>query len=286
MNNIVTDSNYINCKNEYGILQKVIVCEPQYMEIKEIINNVQLQYKKTNIDRSLAIKQHRNFVKILQTAGIEVNTLPTSKYLPEQVFTRDIGFSIGNQLFISKMAKSIRQGEEKILANWVSSIYQVPFKELSIHSIEGGDVLVDGDRAFIGLSNRTSIEAIHLLQHELLNIEILPIMFNPDYLHLDCVFNILSPRDALIYSAAFNSTTLRLLSNFYNLIEVSEQEQFTMGTNILSIGSNRLISLSTNVEINYQLRKRGYEIFEVDFSEIIKSGGSFRCCTLPLVRDG
>ncbi|WP_368896749.1 arginine deiminase-related protein, partial [Priestia megaterium] len=27
-----------------------------------------------------------------------------------------------------------------------------------------------------------------------------------------------------------------------------------------------------------------YKVIEVDISEIIKSGGSFRCCTMPLER--
>ena len=69
-----------------------------------------------------------------------------------------------------------------------------------------------------------------------------------------------------------------------NLIEVSESEQFTMGTNVLSIGQKRVFSLPMNRDVNYQIRQHGYEVLEVDFSEIIKSGGSFRCCSMPIVR--
>jgi len=32
------------------------------------------------------------------------------------------------------------------------------------------------------------------------------------------------------------------------------------------------------------LRNHGFEVIEVDITEIIKSGGSFRCCTLPIER--
>ena len=70
----------------------------------------------------------------------------------------------------------------------------------------------------------------------------------------------------------------------YDLIEVTKEEQFTMGTNVLSIGNQRVISLPMNTEVNEELRKRGYKVIEVDISEIIKSGGSFRCCTMPLER--
>ena len=58
-----------------------------------------------------------------------------------------------------------------------------------------------------------------------------------------------------------------------------------MGTNVLSIGENRVFSLPTNHGVNEQLRQHGYQVLEVDFSEIIKSGGSFRCCSMPLLRN-
>ncbi|WP_338472562.1 arginine deiminase family protein [Niallia sp. XMNu-256] len=279
----VLDRSQIHCQSEYGTLKKVVLCKPQYMEIKEVINDVQKKYIKNNIDRSLAIAQHQIFEQSLRNAGVEVIKLKPSKDHPEQVFTRDIGFTLGNHLFISEMANPIRQGEEKVLSHWLNE-YDIPYKKLSTHPIEGGDVIVDGNRVFIGISHRTSINAVQALQRDLPDFAILPIPFNPKYLHLDCVFNILSPKDALIYPNAFDPKVAKVLSNMYHLIEVSEREQFSMGTNVLSIGHNQVFSLPINHNVNLQLRQRGYQVLEVDFSEIIKSGGSFRCCSMPLVR--
>ncbi|MET0785567.1 MAG: dimethylarginine dimethylaminohydrolase family protein [Paenisporosarcina sp.] len=283
MEKIIQDQSQIHCHSEYGTLQKVVLCEPQFMEIKEVINDVQKKYINDNIDRSLAISQHQMFEQTLRNAGVEVIKLQPSKDLPEQVFTRDIGFTLGNRLFISEMANPIRQGEEEVLAHWMNE-HDISYKKLSTHSIEGGDVIVDGKRVFIGISNRTCMKAIQDLQKELPDFEILPIPFNPKYLHLDCVFNILSSKDALIYPDAFDPKIVDRLSSMYNLIEVSEIEQFSMGTNVLSIGHNRVLSLPINRDVNHQMRQHGYQVLEVDFSEIIKSGGSFRCCSMPIVR--
>ena len=283
MVNIIQDQSQIQCQSEYGTLQKVVLCEPQYMEIKEVINHVQKKYIHNNIDRSLAISQHQIFEQTLRNAGVEVIKLPPSKDHPEQVFTRDIGFTLGNRLFISEMANPIRQGEEKVFAHWMNE-HDIPYKKLSTHSIEGGDVIVDGNRVFIGISHRTCMNAVQALQRELPDFEILPIPFNPKYLHLDCVFNILSSKDALIYPNAFDPKIVDRLSSMYHLIEVSKSEQFSMGTNVLSIGHNRVFSLPINPNVNLQLRQHGYQVLEVDFSEIIKSGGSFRCCSMPIVR--
>lgn len=280
---IIQDKSQIHCKSEYGTLQKVVLCEPQFMEIREVINDVQKKYINDNIDRSLAISQHQKFEQTLRNAGVEVIKLQPSKDHPEQVFTRDIGFTLGNSLFISEMANPIRQGEEKVLANWMNE-HDISYKKLSTHSIEGGDVIVDGNRVFIGISHRTCKDAVQALQKELPDFEIIPIPFNPKYLHLDCVFNILSSKDALIYPDALDPKIVENLSSMYHLIEVSESEQFSMGTNVLSIGQNRVLSLPTNRDVNSQLRQHGYQVLEIEFSEIIKSGGSFRCCSMPILR--
>lgn len=104
-------------------------------------------------------------------------------------------------------------------------------------------------------------KAIQNLQKELPDYEIIPIPFNPKYLHLDCVFNILSSEDALIFPEAFEPKIVNLLSSMYHLIEVSESEQFSMGTNVLSIGQNRVLSLPVNRDVNYQMKQHGYEVF-------------------------
>jgi N-dimethylarginine dimethylaminohydrolase len=136
------------------------------------------------------------------------------------------------------------------------------------------------------LSDRTNAEAIEHLQNLLKKqFDIIPIDFQSKYLHLDCVFNIVSPELAIIYPGALKPEQIELFKSRYELIEVSEEEQFTLGTNVLSIGYNKIISLPINKKVNEELRKRGFEIIEVDITEIIKSGGSFRCCTLPIHRE-
>lgn len=271
------------CQSEYGTLRKVIVCEPKYMEIDEIINDCQLKYKDENINTELAMEQHRNFVQTMRSHGVEVITIPSHENFPEQVFTRDIGFTLGKQIFVSEMASKIRKGEEKVLGKWLSS-NQIPHHNISRHPIEGGDVIIDGRTVYVGLSDRTCKEAIVQLQHYLPSHQVMPISFTPKYLHLDCVFNVLSPTDALIFPPALNPDMIDSLAKRYNLIEVTKEEQFTMGTNVLSIGNKKVFSQPLNKQVNAKMRANGYEILEVDFTEIIKSGGAFRCCTMPLDR--
>ncbi|MCM3214331.1 dimethylarginine dimethylaminohydrolase family protein [Niallia taxi] len=278
------DQFLIGSHNEYDPLKKVILTSPLYMTIKEPINDIQKQYLKENIDTKLASEQHQAFVDVLKKEGIEVVLLPAEKQFPEQVFTRDIGFTLGNHTFVAKMGHDVRKGEEHVLLNWLNE-QEISFTKLNSDKIEGGDVLIDGSTIYIGVSNRTNKKSIEHIKTLLPNYEVIDIPFTDSFLHLDCVFNILSPNDALIYPGEIEKQKLELLKKRYSLIEVTKEEQATLGTNVLSIGHNKVISLPVNNRVNAELRKRGFTVIEVDITEIIKSGGAFRCCTLPLYRE-
>lgn len=270
------------CATEYDTLRRVVLCEPKYMKIEDVINDVQKKYKDENIDRSKAMAQHQEFEKKLREHNVDIIKLPSSERYPEQVFTRDIGFTVGDRLFLAEMASDIRKGEEAALQNWLLE-ENIPFR-ISESRVEGGDVIVDRHRVFIGISSRTSEEAVRHLEMGLPDHEVIRVPFNEKYLHLDCVFNVLSPETGLYFPEAFDEQTRKKLESMYDLIEVKASEQFTMGTNVLSIGDGQLFSLPQNPEVNAAMRQKGFEVIEVDFSEIIKSGGSFRCCSMPVVR--
>ncbi|GAE34352.1 dimethylarginine dimethylaminohydrolase family protein [Halalkalibacter akibai] len=271
--------------SEYDVLKKVILCKPEYMTIRDVINETQKKFKDEGIHIELALAQHKKFVQTLKDHDVDVILLPALKMFPEQVFTRDIGFTAGHIMFVAEMANKLRQGEEEVLKGWLEQ-QDMSYFNLRGDMIEGGDVIVNGNCIYVGLSDRTNQQAIDHLQTILPHYEIVTIPFTEKYLHLDCVFNIISPTEALFFPGAFTQKEIDILASRFELIEVSEEEQFTLGTNVLSIGNKKIFSLPVNKDVNEKLRNRGYEIVEVDITEIIKSGGSFRCCTLPVLRDG
>jgi N-dimethylarginine dimethylaminohydrolase len=274
-----------HARSEYDVLRKVILCKPEYMTIRDVINETQKKFKDEGIHIELAMAQHKKFVETLKDHGVEVILLPALKMLPEQVFTRDIGFTFGHILFVAEMANKIRQGEEDVLKSWLEQ-HDISYYNLKGDMIEGGDVVVNGESIYVGLSNRTNEKAIEHLHSILPHHEVVTVPFTEKYLHLDCVFNIISPTEALYFPKAFTQKEIDFLSSRFELIEVDEEEQFSLGTNVLNIGNKKIFSLPVNPKVNKELRKRGYEVIEVDIMEIIKSGGSFRCCTLPILRDG
>lgn len=272
------------CMSEYDVLKRVILCQPQYMTIRDVINETQKHFKNEGIHIERALEQHGEFVKTLKENNVDVILLPYHKKYPEQVFTRDVGFTLGQTIFVAKMATDVRSGEENILKQWLED-EEISYYNLIEERIEGGDVVIDQNTIYVGLSNRTEEKAVEQLQRLLNKFDVIPIPFKEKYLHLDCVFNVVSPEVALIYPNALTQKQIDFFAARYDLIEVSEEEQFQLGTNVLCIGNKRVLSLPVNKNVNKQLRDRGFQVIEVDITEIIKSGGSFRCCTLPILRE-
>ncbi|WP_017754460.1 dimethylarginine dimethylaminohydrolase family protein [Calidifontibacillus oryziterrae] len=271
------------CYSEYDELKRVILCEPHYMTIRDVINETQKHFENEGIHIERAVEQHGQFVKTLRDNGIDVVLLPYHKKYPEQVFTRDIGFTLGHTIFVAKMASNVRKGEEDVLKQWLDD-EEISYFNLLEDRIEGGDVIIDRNTIYVGLSERTNQKAVDHLQSILTQFNIIAVPFKERYLHLDCVFNVISNEIALIYPHALTKKDVELFSSRYELIEVTEKEQFTLGTNVLAIGNNKILSLPVNENVNRQLRSKGFDVIEVDITEIIKSGGSFRCCTLPILR--
>ena len=120
--------------------------------------------------------------------------LPYHAKYPEQVFTRDIGFTLGEQIFVADMAHDVRKDRKVTERQWLED-EGISYYNIIGDEIEGGDVIIDQDTIYIGLSNRTNQEAVNHLS-ELLNkqFEVISIDFQEKFLHLDCVFNIISPR--------------------------------------------------------------------------------------------
>lgn len=269
-------------KNEYDTLQKVLVAAPTHMKITDIINEVQKQHAHTNINAPVAMVQHQSFIACLENEGAEILHLETDPALNEQVFTRDIGFVIDDTFCVANLKEPIRKAEKQKLLAFLER-EQIAYAEFE-HPIEGGDVIVHEDTIFVGLSNRTSAEAVTELKNLFPHKEVVTIQLLPHILHLDCVFTILHANYALLYQEGMTIDSFQQIKHRFTFLNVTKKEQETMATNVLAIGNNKIISLTTQNRVNETLRERGFDIVEVEFSEIIKSGGSFRCCTLPLVR--
>lgn len=259
------------------------MCPPRYMAIKEVINQTQRMFADEPINRSKALSQFEQVVERLEKYQVGVHLLPSKTQFSDQVYTRDLAFTIGETLLMGRLKEEVRCGEEEVLKDWLVD-QEISFRQIEQGTIEGGDVLVDGDRVWIGDSGRTARSAIEEIQQVFPQFEVIKIPFPARYLHLDCVLSILSPTEAIIYPDAFSPEIQALLASRWNLTFVTAEEQAKLAVNVLSIGDGVLLSQPQHTRLNQELREKGFYVEEVDISEIVKGGGAFRCITMPLQR--
>ena len=107
-------------------------------------------------------------------------------------------------------------------------------------------------------------------------------------LHLDCSMQPIGKNQLILYPEGFkNKGDIKFLEKLFgidNIIRINNNEMFNLNTNIFSINNKTIISNYSFKNLNYTLEKKGFKVEKINFNEISKFGGLFRCSTLPLER--
>ena len=230
---------------------------------------------------------------ILESLGIEVLE-PKNLYNKKQIFARDIGFVIDDKFVIANMKEPIRADEIKGIDHILKEIptediISVP-KEATI---EGGDVIVHNEHIFVGISYRTNWAGFEFLKECFPNKEFhaLPLVVTDDpvtnILHLDCTFQPVGKKSAIIYEDGFLDRPSAIFDLFQEeqLIRISQKEKEMMFPNIFSIGPKDVLIEQNFIRLIEELEKRDITCHKVKYSETSKLSGLLRCSTLPLLRD-
>lgn len=76
-----------------------------------------------------------------------------------------------------------------------------------------------------------------------------------------------------------------LKSKNIEIVPVPFQDTVTLGCNVMSMGGDRIIAPAHSKSLIEQLKARGFEVAEIDMSEISKTGGGIHCMAQALRRE-
>jgi len=118
------------------------------------------------LDVAGAQAEHEIYESILTSLGANVRRLPPAPHLPDGVFVEDAAVVLDEVAVITRPGAPSRRSETET----VEIILAAHRPLVHIHApatLDGGDVLVAGRRIYIGLSSRTTRDAIQQLSVQL-----------------------------------------------------------------------------------------------------------------------
>ena len=255
-------------------------------------------------ERQALSEELSSLAAALEKEGVEVIT-PHEGGVVNQIFPRDLGFVIGDSFFVANVTEEKKKEQATLLKSesFVEKVNEKQIKPIPENLyIEGGDIVITDEYLFIGVSSdssnpqtsRTTPEAAEYMK-QVTDKKVIPLFLEKNdhdpycgSLHLDCCFMPLSSGHVLLHKKSFKKNSdIEKISTIFgkeNLIEITKEEAFHLGANLLSISPNKVISDPFFERINSLLKKNGINHVPVSFKNIRLLGGSFRCATLPLQR--
>ena len=252
------------------------------------------------------VREMSAFKAILKKYDVEVYR-PSLVENCNQVFSRDVGFVIGDKIIVSNIIPD-RQAEidayERIYSQIrYKQIYNLPE---AVH-VEGGDVVLYNDIIFLGQydfrdypsvktarTNRLALDYLRMIfpQKTIIPLNLRKSDTDPyeGILHLDCTFMPVGKDKALMYRRGFmNPRDADYIVDLFgreNVFEITPEEMYYMNTNVFSISEEVVVTEEHFTRLNDHLRNEwGMTVETVPYREISKIGGLLRCSTLPLRRD-
>lgn len=276
----------------YGKLRKVLLCQPRYFQL-EPVNETAKAYlargEQADIER--VRREHQNLAEAIAEAGAEVIWVepdPESKY---QVFTRDLGVTTANGVILGKFLWPLRQRETElarpIIEKHVPIWKNIPYEQGVV--FEGGDfIYMDEHHVALGIGARTTPSGAQYIKEYMseIDVEVIPIEFDPRYCHLDMVFNVVAEKVCVACTQVLpNHFLARLRNEKWEIVETTPEDVLALLGNLFAVDNGRVISPRHNHRINSALRALGLKIIEVELEELLKGGGGPHCMTFPLLRD-
>jgi dimethylargininase len=266
-------------KSEGNPLKRVVVCTPKE-EYARAGNR-----KEHNIgdlgDPALAIQQHDRLKETLRAFGAEVLDVPELAGHPNSVFTRDTAICTPQGYINPNLGLETRRSEGAWMAQILDAHGEPCIGEIKPPgTIEGGDVVLAGEVAFVGRSVRTNEEGIRQFSQIMtpMGYEVRVINLPDTILHLDKALMVLGAKEVLYCTGLISQEDIR----GFDGVEIVCRGNTT--ANIIGLGNKQVIVNRSNALVITLLRDKGYIVHDLDLTEFAKGMGGPNCLIMPIER--
>ncbi|MEO6082238.1 MAG: dimethylargininase [Umezawaea sp.] len=264
--------------------RRYLMCPPEYFTVEYAINPWMDPTQPTSTD--LAMAQWTALKDAYEAVGHHVEVIEPQAGLPDMVFAANSGTVIDGRVLGSRFRAEQRAAEADHFRRWFldNDYRQVVMPERTNEA--EGDFAWTGKLLLAGTGFRTD-PAAHAEAQEILGVPVVSLnLVDPRYYHLDVALVVLddqSPHPTIAYyPEAFSAGSQQVLRRLFpDAIIATAEDAACLGLNAVSDGRHVFLPLEAT-DFAAQLKTHGFEPVFVDISELRKSGGGPKCCTMEL----
>lgn len=224
-----------------------------------------------------AEEQHQTYITHLERLGLHVLNLPAEEAFPDSHFVEDTTIVYDNVAILTRPGAEARRGEVACIKHHLQSLFTV--EELGGGDealVDGGDVLITGNKVLIGIYDRTNLaggkrlkDILHTVNK---NLEI-------HFIEFSGVLHLKSGLTALNENLLIGNPLLKLATpiDFLDVHWLPVKEAYAANT--LTVNSNTF-HFAEAKNVKEIITKAGNTPIPVELSEFKKMDGSFTCLSL------
>ncbi|MFI1153157.1 dimethylargininase [Streptomyces sp. NPDC020817] len=260
--------------------RRYLMCRPSHFEVVYAINPWMDPEKP--VDTGLAVLQWERLRELYLQLGHTVELIEPVPGLPDMVYAANGATVVGGRVLGARFRNAERVAEGPAYLDWFRENGFTELHDPEYVNEGEGDFLVTASHVLAGhgfrSDERAHGEAEAFFGRPVIGLELV----DPRYYHLDTALAVLDGDEIMYHPEAFAPASRALLETLFpDALLVSAQDAAVFGLNAVSDGLNVVLPEAAE-GLAAQLRERGFHPVGVDLSELLKGGGSVKCCTLEI----
>ncbi len=223
-----------------------------------------------------ALRQHDEYIKTLEKTGVTVEVLEAVEEYPDSCFVEDVAVLTPKGAVITNPGAPTRKGEVELIISTIKQYYDDKdiYRITNPGTVEGGDVMMVGERFYIGKSKRTNEEGIKQFTKILegMGYSVVAVPVNK-ILHLKTGVDYIGNNNMLV-SGEFIG--MDIFESYENHI-IDDNEAYAVNSLLMNDKIIVPYGFPSTLEM---IQKLGYETLVCDSSEFRKIDGGLSCLSL------
>ncbi len=224
-------------------------------------------------DVAKARLQHDDYVLRLEDSGLDVERVAVDESHPDCVFIEDTAVLMGDQVVLCRPGAEARRGEVDAVGEALRGHFEVTTLTEPA-TLDGGDVMVINDVAYVGQSERTNEAGIDQLSEVAASEGMRTVAIGVSgVLHLKSAVLPVGGEAVAVARGTVDESKLESL----RLLRVADDERAQFSALPLA---DRLLVTASAPQTGRHLETLGFDVDVIDVSEILAADGGLTCMSI------